>query len=126
MTATAAILACALLAGLAVFQAALVAGAPLGRFAWGGAHRVLPARLRAGSVVAIVIYAVSAAVILDASGLASPLPAGASPDLAVWAAAAYFGVGVVLNALSRSRPERAVMTPVSAALAACCLVVALA
>ena len=44
-----------ILALLAVFQLALVLGAPLGRFAWGGTHRVLPARLRIGSAVSIVI-----------------------------------------------------------------------
>ena len=48
-----------LLALLAVFQLALALGAPLGHFAWGGAHRVLPRRLRIGSLVSIVIYAVN-------------------------------------------------------------------
>ncbi|MEW9873186.1 hypothetical protein [Arthrobacter sp. HS15c] len=49
----AAIAACALLAALAVFQAALIAGAPLGRFAWGGQHDVLPAKLRIGSATSM-------------------------------------------------------------------------
>ena len=40
---TAAVVALALLAALAVFQGLLVAGLPLGRFAWGGQHEVLPA-----------------------------------------------------------------------------------
>jgi hypothetical protein len=39
---------------------------------------------------------------------------------------AYFGVGVLANLASRSRPERLVMTPVAAVLCACCLVIALA
>ena len=42
---------CVLLGGLAVFQALLALGAPLGAFAWGGQHRVLPTRLRVGSAV---------------------------------------------------------------------------
>ena len=42
-----------ILAALAVFQLALAAGAPLGRFAWGGSHEVLPPRLRVGSLVSI-------------------------------------------------------------------------
>lgn len=37
----------------------------------------------------------------------------------------YFVVGTVMNALSRSRPERTVMTPTAATLAALALVVAL-
>ena len=34
------------------------------------------------------------------------------------------GIGVLLNAISRSRPERIVMTPVSAVLTACAVVIA--
>ena len=49
-----------ILLALAIFQLALALGAPLGRFAWGGQHRVLPVRLRIGSAIAIVIYAVIA------------------------------------------------------------------
>ncbi len=37
-------------------QSALAAGAPLGRFAWGGRYRVLPTRLRAASLVTIALY----------------------------------------------------------------------
>ena len=51
----AAVVASVLLAGLAVFQVALIAGAPLARFAWGGQHRVLPTRLRIGSAVSVAL-----------------------------------------------------------------------
>ena len=54
---------------LAVFQLALALGAPLGHFAWGGQHRVLPGRLRIGSLVSIVIYAIIAVLALDRAGL---------------------------------------------------------
>ena len=54
---------------LAVFQLALVAGAPLGNYAWGGQHKVLPAKLRFGSACSIVIYAVFASFILSRSGI---------------------------------------------------------
>ncbi len=53
----AAALFCAILAALAVFQVALIAGAPLGHLAWGGQDRVLPRTKRAGSVVSVVLYA---------------------------------------------------------------------
>lgn len=61
--------ACAMLAGLAVFQIALISGAPLGRLAWGGQHEVLPARLRAGSAVSIILYAVFAYAALAKAGM---------------------------------------------------------
>ncbi|KHL10582.1 hypothetical protein CLV56_2003 [Mumia flava] len=116
---------CTVLVGLAAFQVALAAGAPLGRYAWGGSHVVLPTRLRVGSVVAIVIYAVFAAVVLaDAGMVALGLP---EPVIGVltWVIAGYLAIGTIMNAASRSRAERVVMTPVSTLLCAASVVVAL-
>jgi hypothetical protein len=114
----------AVLAALAVFQLVLIAGAPLGRFAWGGQHVVLPARLRVGSAVSIVVYGVVALFLLQAGGAHSVLPRGLV-DVGMWVLTGYFALGVALNAASRSRPERLVMTPVALALAVVCLVLAL-
>ena len=121
---TVAVLGAAVLAALAVFQLLLVAGAPLGRYAWGGQHVVLPAHLRVGSAVSIALYVVFALVMLQAAGGAGVLPTGLV-DVAIWALAGYFALGVVMNAASRSRPERLVMTPVALVLAAVCAVLAL-
>ena len=111
-----AVIAVVILALLAVFQLALATGAPLGRYAWGGQHRVLPSNLRIGSVISIVIYALIAAVLLKLVPFA---------DIAVWVVVAYFALGIVLNAISRSKPERFVMTPVVTLLAVLSLLVAL-
>ena len=113
-----------ILAALAVFQLALALGAPLGRFAWGGAHRVLPARLRIGSLVSIVIYAVIAVLALDRAGLIDVVPDGVS-IVGMWIVFGYFVLGIVMNALSRSKPERYTMTPVVTVLAVLSLLVAL-
>jgi hypothetical protein len=115
----AAVVASALLAGLAVFQLLLAAGRPLGRFAWGGQHEVLPPTLRIGSVVSVVSYA--AIVWLLWRAVAQPGDAGPW----IWILTAYFGLGIVMNAASRSRPERLVMTPVVLVLAVSCLLIAL-
>ena len=123
MTATAAVLACLVLAALAIFQVLLVAGRPLGRFAWGGAHEVLPPRLRVGSAVSVVIYGLFATVILDRAGATDLLPQSFS-DVGIWVLTAYFALGTVMNAVSRSKPERLLMTPTAVALAVLCLVVA--
>jgi hypothetical protein len=121
----AAVVACTLLAGLAVFQLLLIAGLPLGRFAWGGQHEVLPRRLRIGSAVSIVLYALFALAVVDtARRVANGTGAGVT-DVGIWVLTAYFLVGVGMNAASRSRHERLVMTPVALALFACCLILAL-
>jgi hypothetical protein len=111
VTLIAAWLAVAMLAALAVFQAALVAGAPLGHFAWGGQNRVLPRNLRIGSVVSIVLYAAFAVIILQRAGVVAVLPAPVA-DIGIWVIAGYSVLGIPLNAISRSLPERFTMTPV--------------
>ncbi|MCZ2839648.1 hypothetical protein [Modestobacter sp. VKM Ac-2985] len=120
----AAVVGVALLGGLAVFQVSLIAGAPLGRFAWGGQHEVLPTGLRIGSAVSIVVYGLVAVLLLQVAGALDVLPRSVA-DVAIWVLTAYFAVGVLMNAVSRSRPERLVMTPVALALAVVCLVLAL-
>ena len=120
---TAAVVSLLLLAGLAVFQGLLVAGLPLGRFAWGGQADVLPPSLRVGSAVSIALYAAFAVLIMQAAGVLSLLPDGVA-GVAIWVLAGYFVLGIAMNAASRSRPERLVMTPAVAVLAAACLVLA--
>jgi len=107
---------CALLGILAVFQVLLIIGLPLGRFAWGGQNAVLPARLRVGSAVSILVYAAFAAVALDRAGLVSFLPAPADV-VAMWIIAGYLLLSVLPNLASKSSDERRVMVPVSLVLA---------
>lgn len=116
MTVIAAWLACAMLAALAAFQVTLIAGAPLGRLAWGGQHRVLPPNLRIGSVVSIGLYGLFAAIVLQRAGLIAILPAPLA-DVGIWVVVAILALGIALNAISRSLPERFIMTPTVAVLA---------
>lgn len=114
-----------LLSLLAAFQIALAAGAPLGRFAFGGRHEVLPLDLRIGSAVAVLVYALFALFLLSKAGLASIV---GEPLLTVgmWVITAYLVLAAVLNLLSRSKSERALMTPVALAIGAVFLVVTVA
>lgn len=125
MGTTAAIAFCVLIAGLGLFQIALAAGAPLGRFAWGGGHERLPANLRAGSAVSVAIYAVIVIIVLERAGLASVLPYPQIAAIGIWVIVAWLALGVVMNAISRSRPERYTMTPVALVLCLLALGVAL-
>jgi hypothetical protein len=120
-----AIVASAILAGLTVFQAVLIAGAPLGRFAWGGQHDVLPNKLRIGSAVSIALYVLFAYVALARAGLVPPLVNETFTSVSSWVLTAYFALGVVMNGISRSKPERLVMTPTALLLAALYLVLSL-
>lgn len=121
----AAILACLILAGLTIFQVLLIAGFPLGRFAWGGAHTVLPNKLRIGSAVSIILYMIFAVLILERSGIISVINSNNVTGIAIWILAAYFLVGVFMNAISKSKPERMTMTPIALLLCILCVIVAL-
>jgi hypothetical protein len=99
----------ALLAGVALFQVGLAAGAPWGSAAWGGSHPGrLPGRLRVASAASAVLIG-SVAAIAAAPGLV-----GAGTRTRVLRAAAiYLAVGTPLNAVSRSPVER-VWAPINA------------
>jgi hypothetical protein len=110
--------------GIAVFQVALAAGAPLGGAAWGGAHERLPRNLRVASAAAAAVWVLAALIVLAAAGFeASPIPA-AIADWATWVLAAFLLVGAVMNLLSRSRLERIIWGPVALVLAGLTAIVA--
>ncbi len=120
-----AILASVILAGLAIFQVALILGAPLGRLAWGGKHDVLPTNLRVSSMSSIFLYGIFSIIILSKAGIVSAPISDGAVVVTMWALTGYFFVGVVMNAISRSKPERYLMTPVAAVLALLFLFVSL-
>jgi len=111
---------------LSLFQIALALGAPMGQFAWGGKHRILPHNLRIGSMLSLFIYVGIAVCLLSKSGIIHLIPQGTLLDILVWTTFAYLVLGVFMNAISRSKRERYTMTPVVILLAICTLTVALA
>lgn len=122
----AAIVAVLLLAVVAVFQAALALGAPLGYAAWGGQQPGrLPRHLRiASAVAAVVVYPLIAASVLASAGLISAAWLPFDPTAIMWAVAALLGIGAIANFASRSPRER-LWGPVALAVAACCAVIAI-
>ena len=123
---TVALVAVALIGALVAFQVALALGAPLGAAAWGGQRPgVLPGGLRiASAIVGLLVYPLLAAVILAAAGLIADDWLPIDPTVAMWILTGFFALGTVVNAISRSKPER-VWAPVSGALAVCCALIAL-
>jgi hypothetical protein len=109
---------------IAVFQAALALGAPLGRAAWGGATAVLPSRLRISSAVAFVAWLIAPVIVLGRAGIeVVALPR----DVLVWgtwALVVLSALGAVVNFASSSRWERFGWGPLAALLAILSLVVA--
>ena len=111
---------------LGAFQIALASGKPFGEFAWGGQHKVLPNKLRIASILSIFIYLAIIVCLVSRSGLYQIIPKGMLLDTLVWIILAYFLLGIILNAISPSKSERNIMTPISIILSSCVLIIAIA
>lgn len=106
-----------ILASLSVFQLLLILGKPLGEFAWGGQHKVLPRKLRISSVFSIILYIVFGLFLASKAGIADIITSSQILDTGMWIFAGYFALGIFVNAMSRSKKERLLMTPVALLLA---------
>jgi len=120
-----ALLLVAVLAVLAVFQIALALGAPLGRFTFGGRHPgVLPVGLRVAAALSVAVYALMGTLALDRAGVIAVYPADAS-RIGMWVVFGFLVLNTIPNAISPSRSERLVMTPLLIVMSVLALLVAL-
>lgn len=115
-----------ILFGLGVFQLLLVFGRPLGDFAWGGQHRVLPKKLRIASVFSIALYIVFGIFLATKAGIVNIITSSSLLNVGMWIFTSYFILGIFLNAISRNKKERTLMTPIVLILATIFLVTTLA
>jgi hypothetical protein len=121
---TVAIIIFIILALLSIFQIALIFGAPIGHFAWGGQHKVLPKNLRIGSAFSIPIYAIMVAFAASKTGIWILIDNEAIVNVGLWTITAYFVIGILMNGISRSKSERYTMTPICLILAICFYIIA--
>ena len=102
-------------ASLAIFQAALAAGAPWGHAAWGGADALLSASQRGASAVAAIIYVAATLIVLCRAGIIWRARSNAALfRWGTWFFAVAMAIGAVPNLASQSglgelhlRPTRA-------------------
>jgi len=121
------VVAAAIFAAVAAFQITLAAGAPWGGLAWGGARDGrLPAPMRLGSGVAVVVLMFFALIILAQAGVTSwsPVPTGALRAIS-WAIAGFMALNTLGNLVAKSRFERFVMGSATAILVVACIIVAI-
>lgn len=101
-----------ILFGLTVFQILLIMGKPLGDYAWGGQHRILPMSFRIASVSSIGLYVLFAVFLASKAGIVNVVTNQSVLNTGMWIFTCYFVLGILLNAISRNKKERMVMTPV--------------
>jgi hypothetical protein len=121
----AAIIAVVIFVVISVFQLLLALGLPLGKLAYGGKYEKLPTKMRIMSLVAIGIFALGAISVLERAGLITIFNNPIFTLVVVWVIAIYLAFNTLLNAISKSKQEKLIMTPLSLILSICCFIVAI-
>jgi hypothetical protein len=108
----------------ALFQLALVLGAPMGEYAFGGQSPKLPAQYRFSSAVSfLVMLAISGHYVAQLGWLAPLL----EPDLnsiVNWVLVGFFTLSAVVNNLTKSEKEKRLWGGVTIAMLLCSIIVA--
>ncbi|MDB5187109.1 MAG: putative rane protein [Candidatus Saccharibacteria bacterium] len=68
-------------------------------------------------MISIFLYGIFAIIILSKAGMPTFIPNNTVVNVGIWVLAVYFAVGVIMNGISRSKPERNLMTPIALVLA---------
>ena len=98
---------------VAMFQLALVLGAPMGEYAFGGQHKgKLPTRFRAASAFSFVTLIALGGHYLAQAGVFTPLLPTMLNGWVNWALVAFNVAGLIMNSISRSKKERQLWVPV--------------
>lgn len=119
----AAIIAVVLFTGMSVFQLLLILGLPFGCLAYGGKYEKLPSKMKIISLIGIVIFVFASLSVLERAEIIIIFNNPMFVTVFVWIIAVYLAFITLMNAISKSKWERLIMTPISLILAICCFIV---
>lgn len=89
-----------------VFQGCLAAGMPWGAASMGGKYPgKYPPKMRIVAIINMIILSFTAAIVLSQSGLLFPQLKSIS-TIGIWFVVVFYGIGTVLNTITRSKIER--------------------
>ena len=91
----------------------ILIGLPLGEFAMGGRHRIVPNNMRYAIGFSILIQWFAIMVLMQTAELIPLLFSARVTRGICFFFAVYLSINVVMNLLSRSKKERYAMTPIS-------------
>lgn len=111
---------------IALFQLAIVLGAPVGEYAYGGQHEgVLPTRFRIASVVSMLLMLAIAGHYLAQIGVFSPVLDQAGNAIANWGFVGFFALAAIMNNITKSEKEKRVFGSITLAMLLSAILVAL-
>ncbi len=118
----AATIAVVLFTGMSIFQLLLVLGLPYGRLAYGGKYEKLPFKMKIISLIGIVIFIFASLSVLERAEIIIIFNNLMFVTVFVWIIAVYLAFITFMNAISKSKWEKLIMTPISLTLAICCFI----
>jgi hypothetical protein len=107
----------------ALFQIALVLGAPLGEYAFGGQQPVLPTKFRIAAGISALVMLALAGHYLAVVGIFAPLIPEQLP-LINWVLVGFFGLSALMNNITRSQKEKRLWGSVTIAMLLSAILVA--
>ena len=118
-----AIIAVVLFTGMSLFQLLLVLGLPFGHLAYGGKYEKLPSKMKIISLIGIVIFIFASLSVLERAEIITIFNNPMFVTVFVWIIAVYLAFITLMNAISKSKWEKLIMTPISLTLAICSFIV---
>jgi len=111
---------------VALFQLAIVLGAPVGEYAYGGQHEgKLPVRFRVTSAISMLVMLALAGHYLAQIGLFTPLLDADGNAIANWVFVGFFALSAVLNNITKSEKEKRVFGSITVAMLLSAILVAI-
>ena len=108
------------------FQIALISGAPLGEYAFGGQNKgALPRNLRIGSVITSFLYLGIAGHYLAQLGIFPKLLSPELNQVANWVIVGINTIALIMNTITPSKKERMIWAPVALVLLGTSVAIAL-
>lgn len=114
------------LAIISLFQIALILGAPMGEYAFGGQHKgKLPVQYRISSVLTLGIYIAQAGHYLAQAGVLEKFFDSSLNSVVNWVFVGVSALALLMNSISRSEKERKMWVPVALLMLVLTLLVAI-
>ncbi len=111
---------------VALFQLAIVLGAPVGDYAYGGQHPgKLPTKFRVASVFSMVVMLAVAGHYLAQIGLFTPVLDASGNAIANWGFVAFFALSALMNNITKSEKEKRVFGSITIAMLLSAILVAI-
>jgi hypothetical protein len=111
---------------VALFQLALVLGAPMGEYTLGGQTQgKLSAKLRVVSAISLLVNLAIAGHYLAQTGTIQTLLPAQLNQITNWALVLFTASGLIMNSISRSKKERNMWVPVLLLSVTCAVIVAI-